>query len=350
MKVKLLPQPLNQFLMGMVIVLCSVGISIAKSFDNSEVTHIDYPGWFKESFYTLDEDLEDALANGKQGLMVLFTTEGCSYCDLFIRRSLGDPSLASIVQKNFVSIGMEIFDDTEMTTPQGEVIRVKEFAKKEGVEFSPTLLFYGSNGERILRIVGYQSPERFKMILDYLSGKYYRSESFHDYLKRLTKKTASREIRTSLIEDELFGKPPYALDRRRFPASQPLLVIFETVNCEECEDFHTGVLALKEVRDILMKFEIVRFDAGDNKTPVLAPNGSRITPLQWFQQSNFTRTPALLFFDERGNEVLSTDALVQRQRMMNSILFVLERAYEKGWTYQRFARSKGIERYQKKQQ
>lgn len=336
--------------MGLVIFLWSVGTLLANSFDDSEVMHVEYPGWFKESFYNLDEDLDEALENGKQGLMVLFTTEGCSYCDLFIRRSLSDPSLASIVQKNFVSIGMEIFDDTEMTTPQGEVVRVKQFAKKEGVGFSPTLLFYGNDGERILRVVGYQSPERFKMILDYLSGKHYRSESLHDYFKRLTEKTASGEFRTTLKEDELFGKPPFALDRRHFPASQPLLVIFETVSCEECEDFHAGVLALKEVRDMLMKFEIVRLDAGDKRTPVLAPDGSRVTPAQWFQKTSFTRTPALLFFDENGNEVLSTDALVQRQRMMNSLVYVLERAYEKDWSYQRFARSKGIERYQKKQQ
>jgi len=54
--------------------------------------------------------------------------------------------------------------------------------------------------------------------------------------------------------------------------------------------------------------------------------------------------PALLFFDENGNGVLKTDALGLRQRMMHSLLCVVERAYEKGWTYQRLARSKGIER------
>jgi hypothetical protein len=36
--------------------------------------------------------------------------------------------------------------------------------------------------------------------------------------------------------------------------------------------------------------------------------------------------------------------------MMNSVNFVLEKAYKKGWTYQRFARSKAIERRQKKQE
>jgi hypothetical protein len=41
--------------------------------------HIDYPDWFEDSFLDLREDLAEASSEGKLGLMVLFTTEGCSY-------------------------------------------------------------------------------------------------------------------------------------------------------------------------------------------------------------------------------------------------------------------------------
>jgi len=109
------------------------------------------------------------------------------------------------------------------------------------------------------------------------------------------------------------------------------------------------IFCLEEVRGVLKKFEIVRLDTTDDKTIILAPDGSRFTPKSWFNQVAFTRVPALLFFDEKGNEVLKTDALVLRQRMMNSLYYVLERAYEKDWTYQQFARSKAIERYQNNQ-
>jgi hypothetical protein len=34
---------------------------------------------------------------------------------------------------------------------------------------------------------------------------------------------------------------------------------------------------------------------------------------------------------------------------MNSLNYVLEGAYEKGWTYQRFARSKAMEKFQKEE-
>ncbi|MDH3640068.1 MAG: thioredoxin fold domain-containing protein, partial [Gammaproteobacteria bacterium] len=318
----------------------------AKDFNDGDVAHIVYPDWLKKDFLDLEDYLSEARSRDKHGLMVLFTTEGCSYCDAFIKRSLGNPELVSTVRKNFDSVGLEIFDDAEMTDAHGEILRVKQFAKREGAEFAPTLTFYGDGGERVLRVVGYQSPERFGMILDYVSGGYFRTESLRDYLKRTVVKPASPQLggAARLKDDPLFTTPPYALDRRRFPASRPLLVIFEEVACDECAQFHEAVLSLPEVRELLKGFEIVRLDAADANTPVLAPDGSRVTPAAWFQNTDFTRVPALLFFDKKGNEVLKTDALVLRQRMMNSLLFVLERAYEKGWTYQRLARSKGIER------
>lgn len=316
----------------------------AEPFDDSAINHISYPDWFNDGFLDLRSDLNAAMGEGKLGLMVMFTTEGCSYCDLFIRRSLGDPELAARVQANFAAVGLEIFDDAEMTSPRGMAMPVKQFALEEGAEFAPTLVFYGKDGERLLKVVGYQAPERFVIILDYLVGGHFRSESLRDYVRRQAPPAQPEAARAVLKDDPLFASPPYMLDRSRIAASRPLLVIFERAGCAECADFHAGVLALDEVRAELNKFEVVRLDAGDATTPVVMPDGRRTTPSRWFADTAFTREPGLLFFDERGREVLRTDALVQRQRMLNSVHFVLERAYEKGWTYQRFARSKSSER------
>ncbi len=55
--------------------------------------------------------------------------------------------------------------------------------------------------------------------------------------------------------------------------------------------------------------------------------------------------PALVFFDRDGRQVLKTDALVLRQRMKNSLKFVLDKAYEQGMTYQRYARTRALEKF-----
>lgn len=341
-------KPLNLLLQGIIFSLIGlwfVGVSFAKDFDDSQAGHIEYPTWFIDSpFYDLTDHLEQAGSDGKKGLMVLFTTQGCSYCSAFIKRSLGDPDLSAIVKRNFDSIGMEIFDDVDMVGPVGESLSVKAFAKREGAAFSPTLVFYDKAGQRVFRVVGYQSPKRFQHTLDYVIGEHYRSSSFRDYYQRIARGESSPSSQMSLKKDPLFIKPPYVLDRSRFAAKQPLVVIFEKPGCTECADFHEDVLALKEVRDILGQFEVARFDASNDKTPIIAPDGKRVTSGNWYRQTDFSRVPALMFFNEKGNKVLETDELVRRQRMLNSLNYVLERAYEKDWTYQRFARSKGIER------
>ena len=328
--------------------LAGLSGSSAGDFDDGTIMHIAYPDWFNASFLDLQEDLALARADGKHGLMVLFTTEGCSYCAEFIRRSLGDERLAAKTRSHFSAVGLEIFSDAEMTDPTGTPLRVKEFASLSGAGFAPTLLFYGNDGELLYRGVGYHTPERFELVLDYLIdadliGGDAQQPSFRDYAAGRSATTA-RESTYRLAPDALFSPPPYALDRSRVTAEQPLLVIFEADGCSNCAEFHDGVLASSEVREIHAGFEVVRLDANDKDTPVLAPDGSRTTPADWYADAALSHLPALLFFDEDGNEVLRTDALVMRQRMTNALGYTLERAYRKGWSYQRFARSKAQER------
>lgn len=321
----------------------------AKDFKDSTLTHIVYPDWFSnDPFLELNQDLARASASGKQGLMVVYSTEGCSYCGMFIKKSLGDPEIFSMVKQHFVSVGLEIFDDTNLVGPQGQETTVKTFAKQEGVMFSPTILFYDNEGNRVMRITGYQSPKRFKTSLNYVIGKHYQTQSVADYAKSLTKHQYTGESTYRIKQDSLFSKPPYLLQRNMFPASQPLLVIFEQNGCEECDTFHNKVLGNKDVRNLLKRYEVVQLDSQDTKSVILTPEGNKISPAGWYQQQGFTRTPALIFFNETGLAAIKTDNLVLEQRMMNSINYVNERAYTKGWSYQQFARSKAIERNLKK--
>jgi thioredoxin-related protein len=238
---------------------------------------------------------------------------------------------------------MDIFNDADMVDPDGQELSVKEFARRERADFSPTLLFYGKDGKRILRITGYQSPERFKKILGYVTGQHYRSESLGEYLNHLPiSKAAHAGIRPKY-------KRSLVLSRNLLPTSKPLLLIFEKTGCGECDDFRNNVLRLKRVKNTLKQFEVVSLDAMDDKTDIITPDGIRTTASSLFRNYAFSRMPAIAFFDVNGNPVLKTDALVLPQRMMNSLNFVLEKAYKKGMTYQKFARTKAIESIQKKQ-
>jgi len=322
--------------------------TINSSTHKSERKLHSFPKWFYDSpFLDLEEATSVATSEGKKGLMLLFTTQGCSYCEQFIRESLGNSDIAKSVQRDFVSLGFEIFDDAEMIIPSGETMPVKQFAKQQGVGFAPTLLFFDNSGKRVLRQVGYQAPLRFQYLTDFVANKYYQSQSLRDFITSKQKVNATNNTYTNLQADTLFDQPPYALDRSHFDANEPLMILFEKVNCSECQTFHNDVMKLQHVRSTLKDFQVVRMDINDDKTPVLLPNGKFTTPAKWYKETSFSRLPALMFFDEKGNQVLETDALVQDGRMMNSLNYMLEKAYLKNWTYQQFARSKAIERSQK---
>lgn len=330
------------------IIIILSGQAIAAGFDDSKINSINYPKWFiNDPFYELKEALDSGIANSKKGLMVVFSTEGCSYCYKFIQESLNNPDIAADVKKHFISYAIELFDDADLVDPKGKSMRVDQFAKKHNVQFTPTLLFFDNNGKRVFRMTGYPPPDRFKNILAYVKAERYKTEKFRTFITRQTVKSDAKAEYISLKTDPLFSKPPYILDRRYFSSSKPLLILFERKGCQDCSEYHANVMADKNVRNMLEKFEIVRLDADDKNTDIMGLDGKHITPAKWFENEDFSHVPAMVFYNEKGLQILKTDALVSKQRMMNAMSLVLERAYEKGWSYQKMARTKAIERAQK---
>jgi thioredoxin-related protein len=335
--------------------VCSVLIVLsisarAADFDDGAIAQVTYPAWFRESFLDLPQDLADAAAAGKLGLFLFVSTQGCSYCHLFLQESLGDPAIAKRIQAHFDTIGLEIFDDAELTDFTGAAEPIKDFVLNQGVQFAPTLLFYapdGAGGAQLLaRLPGYYEPERFGRALDYLIDGHWQHQSLKDYLAATATAPSptTAEPAGGLMPDPLFTPPPFALERTRMSAIRPLVVIFESAACPRCARFHREVIQDPAIRAQLEELEVVRLDAADDRTPVLTPTGERTTPAAWYRELGFTDLPALVFVSEQGEAVLQSDALVLNSRMNNALGFVRDRAYEKGWTYQRYARTSAMER------
>ena len=321
------------------------------SFDDYFVGKVVYPNWFQTSdFMNYQEDLETALEAGKKGMFFLFTTQGCPYCDQFIHLSLKDPEIAKTVQKNFTSTGMEIFSDVEITNFKGEETSAKDFAKSAGVQFTPTIIFYGKEGEKLFQSVGYQDPERFKHILNYVSEGHYRSQTIREYVKAHSKPPYKATSADSLVSglyqkaiaERLFDKNTTNFLRDLDEPKRPLVVLFEEENCQDCVDFRENILPIKKVRHLLKQFQVVKLDANDTSTQLTTPNNIKTTPAKWVEALDIQRLPAVIFFDAKGRQVLKTDAVLRQKRMVYSCKYVLDNAYDKGWTYQRYGRYQEI--------
>jgi thioredoxin-related protein len=177
-------------------------------FDDGAIYQVHYPDWFKAGFLDLPADAADAAEAGKQGLFLFFTTQGCSYCHLFIEKSLGDPAIAERLQRHFDALGLEIFSDAELTDFAGDTLPVKDFALAAGVEFAPTLVFVDTNGQPLLKLTGYYAPERFSQVLDYLIGGHQADMTLREYLAAAAAGTTGGAA-WPMTDDPLFEAPPY---------------------------------------------------------------------------------------------------------------------------------------------
>jgi thioredoxin-related protein len=311
-------------------------------FDEDVFVDVEFPDWFKQSFLDLRDDLDEAISAGKQGLLLFFSTRRCSYCKAFIQKSLEDPEIRRRVETGFDVIGLEIFDDTEISDLDGRTYRVRDLVTEMRAAYTPTLIFYGEGGRRLLRIVGYYPPDKFRIVLDYLEGRHYLKEHFRNYLARTQPAPAGRS--GGIIRDgALFAEPPHILDRRAAASDRPLLVVFERPDCDACERFHRRVLGDRAIRRLIGEFEAVQLDVSDSRARIITPSGQRLSPGAWFETLNLSYCPAIVFFDERGREVMRLDSETLRFRMEGSLQLVLEAGYVQDAQLQRWRRTKAIE-------
>ncbi len=305
------------------------------------------PDWFIPSFLDLNEDLNDALQKGKQGLMVYVGLKRCSYCQAFMENTLAKQDIASRVQRLFDAVGLDIFSNNEMLDPTGKAFTVASFVTAKKANYSPTMIFYGKEGRQLLKIVGYYPPERFRLVLDYLEGGHYERERLYTYITRHM--SDKGQARAKLQKDDLFPNTTFTLDRKSERGRRPLVVLFEQPDCLACDRFHERVLTDKSIRRLLKQFDAVQLDATDTLTAVVTPGGSRTLPRDWYTQLGLSYSPAMVFYDESGDEITRLDSETKRWRVEGTLQLILERSYTSDTQVQRWRRDKAVEFYQMQQ-
>lgn len=298
-----------------------------------------FPDWFKTSFYDLPEDLNDARESGKRGIIVVFSQKNCNHCLAFMKATLEDPEVKKRVLKNYDVIGMDIFNDLEVTDIDGSVTPIKDFSTKHRAYLTPTVMFYGIDNERMTKIVGFYPPEKFHKVLDYIDGGHYKKTKLSKYLRGSNTTNRNKTtLKSSLNDDPIFLKSSYNLAAIREKSKRPTLVLFERPNCNPCKRFHERVMTVDKVRKTMGAFNVVQLDATDNKTIVTTPDGTRTTANQWFEKLDLSYDIVSVFFDENGKEVFRSDAETGKFRMIGHMEYVLAKGYEDVKQVQRWRR------------
>jgi len=285
---------------------------------------LKYPEWFKKSFLDLPEDLNEAVENGKKGIIVYFGQKRCPYCKMLMDVNFKQREIAQYTQENFDVIPIDIWSPEEVTNMQGESMSQREFAQKENTSFTPSLMFYDAKGELAMKLRGYYAPYQFMAALQYVAEGHYKREKFKVYLARGDK--TQRFEKYDLIEEEFFSPSPYNLDRSYFKGERPLVVFFEQGDCHACDVLHAEPLKHQAVAKLFGRFESIQLNMNSD-VPVITPTGERTTAKQWAEDLNLFYAPSMIFFDEEGNEIIRVDSVVRFFRLRNVLNYVLSGAY-----------------------
>lgn len=294
---------------------------------------IQAPPWFKHSFLDFRDDINEATAAGKRTL-IYFGQNGCPYCVRLMEVNFRDASIVATTRRHFDVIEINILGSRAVTWLDGKTRSEKELATLLKVQFTPTLLFLDEKGAIALRVNGYYPPPRFAAALAYVSGRHEKKISFAEFQMTLPRASATGASRNAA----LFRNGPYAFDRRT-PAARPLAIFFEQRDCADCDDMHAGPLAAEATRRLLARFDVYRLDVQSN-VAIVTPEGAKTTAAAWARALNVQYTPGILFFDERGKEVLRVDAYLRSFHLQSTLDYVASGAYLKEPSFQRFIQAR----------
>ena len=288
------------------------------------------PPWFKTSFLDLADDLDEARQAKKAGIAVYFGQKDCAYCRTLMEVNLKTPDIVRYMRKNFDVIPLDIWNSRQVTDIQGVSMTEREYAIREKTNFTPSLIFYDVDGKVALRLRGYYPTYAFRAALKYVVEGFYKEETLQAYMDRAN--PPAKFEQDELNSQDFFEKPPYALDRSRFKAEKPLIVFFEQKDCHACDILHTEPLGHASTVEMISNFEMVQLDV-ETDTPVLTPSGESLTARQWSEKLGIFYTPALIFFDQSGKEIIRLDSVTGQHRLRGVMRYVLSGAYKKYPTY-----------------
>lgn len=292
---------------------------------------IDHPPWFKESFLDLQDDLTEALDNKKKGIVAYFGQKRCAYCRMLMQVNFKDPDIVQYTREHFDIIPIDIWSPETVTLPDGREMSQAQYSVAMETNFTPSLIFYDADGKIALRLRGYYPPYQFRAALEYVADEHYKRESFPVYMARGD--STMRFEADDLVEEDFFQAPPYNLDRSSYPAERPLVVFFEQGNCHACDVLHTQPLRQEVIYKRFQKFESVQLDMRA-ETPIITPSGKPSTARKWAQELGIFYAPSLVFFDERGVEIIRVDSVVHLFRLRGILNYIMAKGYLSYPTYQ----------------
>ncbi|MFO1329362.1 MAG: thioredoxin fold domain-containing protein [Rubrivivax sp.] len=293
---------------------------------------IDIPRWFSLSLLDFKDEIPEAARAGKR-VMVYFGQDGCPYCKALMQVNFAPGPIATRVQQHFVSIAINIWGDSEVTWIDGRRFTEKTLARELKVQFTPTLLFFDTDGRQALRVNGYHAPERFGPMLDYVIERQDRQQSLAEYLD-------GRHREPALAPK---GPRPYLntapTQLARAARRKPLAVLFESPSCKTCAELHDLAFARPSMRQLLQRFDVASLKPGP-AAPLTTPDGRRSDTRAFARDLQVSLYPTVVFFDDSGREAFRFDGYLRPFHVESAFEYVASGGWKTEPQFQRYVQAR----------
>jgi thioredoxin-related protein len=148
--------------------------------------------FFDQTFGDFKEELANAKAQGKKGVLLMFEMDQCPFCHRMKTTVLNRPEVQAFYKKNFLIFPMDIEGDVEVTDFVGSTKPQKDFALKDyRVRATPVFAFFDLDGNLVSKYIGAtRNAQEFMWLGEYVVDGRYKDTPFPNYKRDRESATA----------------------------------------------------------------------------------------------------------------------------------------------------------------
>ncbi|MBX3685282.1 MAG: thioredoxin fold domain-containing protein [Rhodocyclaceae bacterium] len=111
---------------------------------------------------------------GGKPIAVLWETRYCAPCDEMHREGFVRPQMKALLAR-FEVVRLTLGERSEVVTPAGETMPAEEWARRQGIAYTPSVVFF-DGGREVFRIEAYLRPFHLATSFAYVADRAYRKE------------------------------------------------------------------------------------------------------------------------------------------------------------------------------
>ena len=114
--------------------------------------------------------------------LVMFEQKQCVECDELHKDILKRKMSEQLIKPFDVAV-LDMWSDDKITRPDGQQVKIRDWAKQLNVQYAPSLIYFDKQGQEVFRSEGYLKSFHVQSVMDYVAtGAYKKQPNFQRYI------------------------------------------------------------------------------------------------------------------------------------------------------------------------